>query len=200
MLEDVADPGTLSYAVERIITSPALLFTWQQATLKTTVDTGIDVVPQDGSLVRSLWRSANAALRRACRQGTGTIEYADRARDNHARETKNMTTTLHRALGQRAYDLVYQPSADLETGHLMRVESPQRWSHPEQGMLCPDRFLHLLEDTGLINPVGKWVLEKTYEQAHETKQAGHDSLRVSAKLWERQQYSNDPIYKGLMRT
>ncbi len=112
----------------------------------------------------NLLRDADLAMYHA--KATGKARYAvfDRQMHETLVERLNMETDLRQALDQKQFHLVYQPIVDLESGHLLGFEALLRWDHPRWGMVPPDRFIPIAEETGLIIPIGRWVLETGIEQ------------------------------------
>ena len=93
----------------------------------------------------------------------------------------NLVSNLHRALERGEFSLVYQPQLDVRTGQVLSLEAPLRWQHPEQGLIPPLDFISVAEDTGLILPIGEWVLRTACMQEAQWRALGH-SLRVAVNL------------------
>jgi EAL domain-containing protein (putative c-di-GMP-specific phosphodiesterase class I) len=103
-----------------------------------------------------------------------------------AHERLALETSLHTAISRDELVLHYQPKVDLRTGRIVGMEALVRWQHPQRGLLSPASFIPLAEDTGLIVPLGEWVLETACEQTQKWHEAGHESLTVAVNFSARQ--------------
>ena len=104
-----------------------------------------------------------------------------------------MESDLRKALQNREFELYYQPKADSSDGHICGMEALLRWNHPQRGLLAPDQFLHYLEDTGLINPVGEWVVQTACQEARHWLHEGYPPMRISVNLSSTQFRSDDIV-------
>lgn len=137
---------------------------------------------------RDLLRDAEFALYRAKEQGPGAVEVFSEQRAERARRQMTLETELRRALEYEEFSLRYQPVVSLADEGLIAVEALVRWEHPGRGMLLPDEFIRLAEDSGLIVPLGRWVLREACAEAmrwHTDGQALQVCVNLSARqLWE----------------
>ena len=99
-----------------------------------------------------------------------------------AMEKLQMATDLRRAMDKDEFFLTYQPQLDLETGKITGVEALLRWQHPEEGLIPPSRFIPLAEETGVILPLGEWVLRTACNQAMQWRAAGRPPMRISVNV------------------
>lgn len=133
-----------------------------------------------------LLRDADAAMYRAKELGRGRFELFDAAMRAHAREQLDLENALRRAAERGELRLHYQPMATIGGGDIIAFEALARWEHAERGMLCPDTFIPLAEDTGMIVPVGAWVLREACHEAARWRADGHEDVTISVNLSPRQ--------------
>lgn len=128
---------------------------------------GIAGYPEDGTDVSELLQNCDAALYQAREAGGNTYRHYARSLTDHARERVTLTSELNRAIERDELVLHYQPLVETATGRITGLEALVRWQHPERGMVFPDNFIRLAEETGLIIPLGAWVLRRACNQALE---------------------------------
>jgi diguanylate cyclase (GGDEF)-like protein len=130
-----------------------------------TTSVGIALTADPAESPEALIRNADAAMYSAKEQGRARFELFDDAMRGRAMERLTLDTALRRALDRAEFELVYQPSVNIRLGRITAVEALVRWRHPERGLLRPAQFLGLAEDTSLIVPIGRWVLDTACAQA-----------------------------------
>lgn len=143
---------------------------------------GISLCPLDGVDANTLIRNANAALHHAKKEGCGNFQYYATQMNASARLRLAMETELHRALSRDEFVLHYQPKVDLASGEIIGMEALLRWQSPERGLVAPNEFIPLLEETGLILPVGEWVLRTACKQARAWQQLGLPNIRIAVNI------------------
>jgi EAL domain-containing protein (putative c-di-GMP-specific phosphodiesterase class I) len=133
-------------------------------------------------------RDADAAMYLAKERGRARYEIYDERMRSTLVERLDIETALRRALARHELRVVYQPTVDLRTGRIVGVEALLRWEHPERGPLVPSEFIDVAEETGLIVPIGTWVVEQACRQAQRWHASGGDGdpLFVSVNLSARQ--------------
>jgi len=147
-----------------------------------TASIGIAVHPQDGESAEELVKNADAAMYFAKDQGRNTFRFYDRSMNAGALRRLSLEHQLRRALEHRELELHYQPQLDLRTNRFSGAEALLRWRHPELGLVLPMEFIPMAEETGLIVPIGEWVLRTACAQAAAWAAAGLDGLRIAINL------------------
>ena len=145
---------------------------------------GISLYPQNGTDAHTLLRNADTAMLKAKEAGRGTFQFYVEEMTRYAVERARMEADLREAVEQGKLELHYQPQICLRDGHVVGFESLLRWHHPELGGLAPDQFIALAEDSGLILPLGEWVLRTACRQMSqwhsEGKTPGVVAVNISA--------------------
>jgi len=147
---------------------------------------GIALYPDDGLDPEALVKNADAAMYRAKDQGRDTYQLYTPAMNATALERLAIENSLRRALAQDELEIHYQPILELASGHVHGVEALLRWRHPERGMIPPSEFIPLAELTGLIVPIGPWVLRTACAQVQVWRQAGDPQLCLAVNISARQ--------------
>lgn len=150
--------------------------------LTITPSLGISIYPQDGKDLETLLKNADAAMYRAKEVGRNTFQFYASEMNTATLERLLMESNLRRALNQNEFVLYYQPLVNLQSGLIIGVEALIRWKHPDLGMIMPDRFIHVAEETGLINPIGDWVLCEACRQAQAWCEAGLPPITMAVNV------------------
>ena len=153
---------------------------------RVTASIGISMYPADGQDEQSLMKNADIAMYRAKDEGKNNYRFYSRDMMGHSIERLMLDTGLRHALERNEFLLHYQPKRDLRTGQITGVEALLRWQHPELGVVSPSQFIPLAEDTGLIVPIGKWVLETACAQAMAWQRQGLPPVHMAVNLSARQ--------------
>ncbi|MFD1623966.1 EAL domain-containing protein [Azospirillum griseum] len=153
--------------------------------LTVTLSTGIAMSPADGRDFHTLLKNADIALHHAKASGRNTHRFFAEAMNVEAVAHLSIRNGLRRALERGEFLIHYQPQISLDTGKVMGAEALVRWNHPERGMIPPGSFIPIAEDSGLIVPIGEWVLREACRQAAQWSAAGLP-LTVAVNLSARQ--------------
>ncbi|WP_342577895.1 EAL domain-containing protein [Psychrobacillus sp. FSL K6-2843] len=159
--------------------------------IKTSI--GISMFPKDGEDGEVLIKNADAAMYKSKeKSGTG-YHFFESEMNNRSLESIKLENALYKALDRNELDIYYQPQIDSRTNSIIGVEALLRWIHPTEGMISPADFIPIAEDTGLIVPIGEWVLENACKQLKKWHEEGNHSLSVSVNLSSRQFEENDLV-------
>jgi diguanylate cyclase (GGDEF)-like protein/PAS domain S-box-containing protein len=151
-----------------------------------TCSIGVAVYGADGTSAQRLIEHADIAMYRAKKLGRNNTQFYEPTMNEEARERLRIESALRNALERQEFVLHYQPQVSLQTGRVVGMEALLRWQHPELGMVAPQRFIGLAEETGLIVEIGAWVLRAACTQAKAWLDAGHGALRIAVNLSPRQ--------------
>jgi diguanylate cyclase (GGDEF)-like protein len=133
--------------------------------LRIGVSIGISIYPGDGEDLETLIKSADTAMYHAKESGRNNYQFFEQSMNTRAVQRQSVEASLHRALERQEFVLYYQPKINLHSGAITGVEALIRWQHPALGLLLPEQFVHIAEDSGLILPIGRWVLREACLQA-----------------------------------
>ena len=154
--------------------------------LYTSASIGISYYPRDGDNAQTLLRNADAAMYKAKESGRNRYQFFSPEMNAQVMETLAMTNSLRPALERKEFVLYYQPRIDARSNKITGVEALLRWRHAELGLLPPDRFIALAEDTGMIEPIGEWVLKTACEQFRAWRDSGIALRQIAVNLSARQ--------------
>ena len=195
ILNDQTNEEVIFRAMQRITAKVAEPIMLDGKELYVTSSAGISVYPQDGRDVDTLLRNADAAMYRAKEHGRNNFQFYTSEMNERVSDRLALENALRRALERREFTLHYQQKVDLRTGAIIGSEALVRWLHPEWGLVRPARFIPIAEETGLIVPLGEWVLFEACRQARAWLDAGLRPGVVSVNLSARQFRA-----EGLVRT
>jgi diguanylate cyclase (GGDEF)-like protein len=155
------------------------------------VNIGISVYPSDGATAKTLLSASYTAMERSRELGKNTYQFYSPVFTEKAFERMVMENDLQLALKRKEFLLYYQPQIDLRTGWITGVEALIRWQRPGSGLVYPDNFLYLAEETGLIVQIGEWVLLTACKQNKAWQKAGLKSVRVAVNISARHFHEKD---------
>jgi len=186
ILNDQASEEVIFRAMQRISAKVAEPIDIDGKELYVTCSAGISLYPQDGPDVDTLLKHADAAMYRAKEHGRNNFQFYTSEMNDRVNERLSLEHALRRALERREFLLHYQQKTDLRSGAIIGAEALVRWNHPEWGLVRPARFIPLAEETGLIVPLGEWVLGEACRQARAWMDQGLKPGVVSVNLSARQ--------------
>ena len=147
---------------------------------------GLAIYPADGADADSLLMNADAAMYRAKELGRNNYQFYAAELNSKIREKLALQEGLRNAVARGEFELLYQPKVDLQSGRMIGMEALIRWRHPERGTVSPAQFIPLAEETGLIVPIGEWVLRTACKQNKIWQDAGMPAISVSVNVSARQ--------------
>jgi diguanylate cyclase (GGDEF)-like protein len=158
---------------------------------------GVAMYPNDGTDVDTLLMHADTAMYRAKASGRGGFQLYDPSMNARALDRLHLETQLRRALERREFVLHYQPRVDVLSGRIVGAEALIRWQHAERGLVPPNDFIPMVEDSGLVIPIGEWAIEEVCRQLAAWRAAGTPPVPVAVNLAST--HLREPALPGLVR-
>jgi diguanylate cyclase (GGDEF)-like protein/PAS domain S-box-containing protein len=186
LIEDFAAPGDIVSVAQKILHALRWPFLLEGETCHVTASIGIGLYPNDGADFASLLKSADIAAYRAKEQGKNNYLFYSEEMNDHLSARIAKETRLQGALERNEFVLHYEPKVEINTGRITGMEALIRWQHPDLGLLAPAEFIGLAENSGLIVPIGAWVLRTACAQNQALQGRVPAPLTVSVNLSARQ--------------
>ncbi len=185
LLEDFSRHPQVAQMAESVISALSKSYKLQNNEVFISTSIGITFFPVDGDDVGALIKNAETAMYSAKEAGRSTYHFFTETLNEKASERLLLENKLRNALARDEFELYYQPQIDLSTGNVIGAEALIRWK-PDQTLIGPNRFIPVLEDTGLIIPVGYWVLEQACKSAKQWQEKGYSGFRIAVNFSARQ--------------
>jgi diguanylate cyclase (GGDEF)-like protein/PAS domain S-box-containing protein len=181
-LTQVKDLTDAAVAAERFINAMTAAFVVQGHSLNIGCSIGISIFPEHGADGETLIKNADAAMYSAKDIGRNNFQFFTADMNAQAVERLTLESSLRLALKKKELFLVYQPQMNIATGRITGLEALLRWQHPELGLVPPDRFIRIAENSGLIVPIGEWVLRTACSQARKWQDEGIPAVSVAVNV------------------
>ena len=182
LLPDTRDRFSAGTVARRILTHFEQPISVDGHEVFITVSIGIATYPEDGLTSEILIRNADTAMYHAKQQGKAAFQYYSAAMNAASVERLTLETGLRRALEDGSLKLHYQPQVEVRTGRIIGAEALLRWEHPVRGFISPSSFIPIAEASGLIVPIGEWVLERACAQAAQWREAGLPRVPIAVNV------------------
>ena len=199
LLDDVASENDIRSIALKVLGALTPAFEIDDQRLYITASIGISLYPNDGEDSSTLLKHADIAMYRAKELGKNTYQFYSADMSARAFERLTLESSLRHALERSELRLHYQPVFDVASGGIVGVEALLRWQHPDFGLVLPNDFIPLLEETGLIVPAGEWVLDTACAQLRAWHLAGWPQLRMAINLSPRQFQAEGELTSTLER-
>ena len=186
VMNDIEHAAAAASVAHKILSDLGEPLTIEGHEIVTAASIGICLYPEDGIATVTLLKNAELAMYRAKRGGGQQVCFYTEDQTANALERLRLEGHLRRALALEEFELHYQPRANLNTGTVTSLEALIRWRRGDEGLIAPASFIPLAEDTGLIVPIGLWVLRTACAQMRLWRDQGHSDLRVAVNLSPRQ--------------
>jgi diguanylate cyclase (GGDEF)-like protein/PAS domain S-box-containing protein len=194
LVTDMAATLTAADVADKIISALSAPYQVEACRLHSTPSVGIGIFPNDGTSVDVLLRNADTAMYHAKASGRNNYQFFNHGMSDNASERLALRGSLHHAIEARQFVLHYQPQIDISSGRLAGVEALVRWQHPERGLVLPDSFIPITEDSDLIIRLGEWILQEACRQHRQWKDKALN-LRISVNLSARQLRSKNLLHQ-----
>ncbi len=182
MLTGIAQSSVVATVAEKLVFNIGCSYHIEGFDLYTSPSIGIAIYPTDGPDGETLMKNADAAMYHAKMAGRNNFQFFDQKMNDAAVDRLKIENSLRQALANQEFRLHYQPVIDVVSGRVRGLEALVRWQHPEQGLLSPIRFIGVAEETGLIQPLGEWVIWEACRQLAEFKAAGLSDFRMAINI------------------
>ena len=182
LLYQVEHAEDAAFISKKILSSLAEPFSIEQKHLDISASIGVSTYPGDGQDAETLLHKADTAMYAAKKLGRNNCQFFRAAMQARILERQSLEGSLRHALSRNEFTLHYQPKIDLKTGEIAGVEALLRWRHPTRGLISPLQFVPIAEETGLIVPIGQWVLLQACRQSRAWMDAGLPPVRIAVNV------------------
>ena len=181
-LTQIKDIPDAAVAAERLMDAMTAEFVIQGHSLIASCSIGISIFPEHGADCETLIKNADVAMYSAKADGRDNFRFFAEDMNKLAVERLTLESSLRSALAKEQLFLMYQPQMDIATGRITGLEALLRWQHPELGLVPPDKFIRIAENSGLIAPIGEWVVRTACRQARRWQDEGLPAVTVAVNV------------------
>jgi diguanylate cyclase (GGDEF)-like protein/PAS domain S-box-containing protein len=198
LLSGLDQPEDARYVAQKVLDALSEPVTVTGHELKVTPSIGICAYPHDGEDVETLMRNADTAMYHAKQMGRNNYQFFTQAMNDAAQERLLLENDLRHAVQRAEFLVHFQPMLNVKTGAILGLEALVRWRHPVRGLVPPSEFIPAAEETGLIGPIGEWVLTRACTQVRAWHNAGYPQLHVSVNC-SAQQFQREGFVETVRR-
>jgi diguanylate cyclase (GGDEF)-like protein len=191
LLPELEDDRYVALVAQKILTAVAKPFALMGQEFRVTASIGISSYPQDGRDEQTLTKNADIAMYQAKAEGKNNFQFYSEKLNANSLERLTLESSLRHALERNEFRLHYQAKRDIASGRITGMEALLRWEHPDLGTVAPMQFIPVAEETGLIVPIGKWVLKTVCLQSIAWQKQGLPALSIAVNLTPRQFHDED---------
>jgi diguanylate cyclase (GGDEF)-like protein/PAS domain S-box-containing protein len=182
LLSEVAHAQDAAVCADKLLQAVRLPYVMDEHEIHITASVGIVIYPGDGAEVEALLQNADSALYEAKGRGRNNYQFYRPEFNSGAIERQSIERALRQAIGRNELELYYQPIMSLSTGAVAGAEALVRWNHPTLGFMLPSQFIGIAEESGLIVPIGRWVLREACRQASVWRDVGLPPLKLAVNI------------------
>jgi len=186
ILEEISQADDAAKLARKILSTVAEPMDLDDQEIVISTSIGLSIYPDNADNATDLARAADTAMYRAKARGGHTFEFYTRDLTEQAMQRLMTENSLRQALTREELRLYYQPQIDVSTGAICGAEALIRWQHPEHGLMLPDQFIHIAEESRLIELIGEWVIHKVCAQVRAWRDAGMPAMHIAINLSPRQ--------------
>lgn len=186
LLQDVSDMDAVANVATKVIEKITRVFTLYGREIYIGASVGITIFPDDATNADSLLRNADMAMYQAKDRGRNSYQFFTASMQQRTLERQQLELDLRLAIKRGELEIYYQPVMDAYLDRVISVEALLRWNHPHRGIVSPTVFIPLAEDSGLIGPIGEWVIKGACEQLSQWHKSGYPDLKLAVNLSSRQ--------------
>jgi predicted signal transduction protein with EAL and GGDEF domain len=181
-LTGIKESSHITALAKKVLKTIGRPYMVQGHTLHVTPSLGVSIYPEDGEDTATLIKNADRAMYQVKKLGRNSFEFFNKDMDALAVDQLSLENGLRFALERQELELVYQSQIDLKTGAIVGAEAQLRWNHPELGLIMPNRFIGILEESGLIGPIGEWIIFTACEQNCKWQSEGLPPITIAVNL------------------
>jgi diguanylate cyclase len=182
LLDGISGPRDVETVIVNLLAVVGRPFELAAVEIQTSPSIGVSLYPHDGTDAQTLMKHADAAMYHAKKVGRNTFQFFAPEMNAFTRERLELECALRNAVLRNEFVVHYQPKVDFRSGRIVSVEALIRWEHPKRGLVPPAEFIPLAEETGLILPIGAWVLREACRQLRRWHEAGFGHLRLAVNF------------------